>query len=110
MQGNINIKIPPNVSSGQSLRLKGLGLPSDNGFGVLNVKIKIIIPKNYSNEIKKIFLGGNFMKVYEIKFCSQDKVNEAFIVAAENMNDALIALAMRHPIENLGIPTIVEIK
>lgn len=50
------------------------------------------------------------MKVYEIKFCSQDKVNEAFIVAAENKNDALIALAMRHPIENLGIPTIVEIK
>ena len=55
LHGNINIKIPPNVSSGQSLRLKGLGLPSDNGFGVLNVKIKIIIPKNYSNEIKDLY-------------------------------------------------------
>lgn len=55
LHGNINIKIPAGVSSGQSLRLKGLGLPSSDGFGSLNVKIKIVIPKNYSQEIKDLY-------------------------------------------------------
>ena len=52
---NINIKIPAGVSSGQTLRLKGLGLPSNEGFGALNAKIKIVIPKNYGNEIKELY-------------------------------------------------------
>ena len=55
LHGNINIKIPAGVSSGQSLRLKGLGLPSSDGYGVLNAKIKIIISKNYSQEIKDLY-------------------------------------------------------
>lgn len=55
LHGNINIKIPASVSSGQSLRLKGLGLPSSDGFGSLNIKIKIVIPKNYSQEIKDLY-------------------------------------------------------
>ena len=47
LHGKIGIKIPPQTSSGQSLRLKGLGLPQKNGgFGNLNAKIKIVIPKN----------------------------------------------------------------
>ena len=52
LHGNINIKIPAGVSSGQALRLKGLGLPKSSGFGDLNAEIKIVIPKNYSEEIK----------------------------------------------------------
>lgn len=55
LHGNINIKIPQGVSSGQSLRLKGLGLPIDNSYGVLNAKIKIVIPKNYSDEVKELY-------------------------------------------------------
>ena len=55
LHGNIIIKIPAGVSSGQSLRLKGLGLPSADGYGALNAKIKIVIPKNYSNEIKDLY-------------------------------------------------------
>ena len=55
LHGNINIKIPSGVSSGQSLRLKGLGLPSNDGFGVLNARIKIVVPKNYSQEIKDLY-------------------------------------------------------
>ncbi|MCQ2739286.1 MAG: hypothetical protein MJ237_03560 [bacterium] len=55
LHGDINIKIPVDVSSGQSLRLKGLGLQTSNGFGDLNAKIKIVVPKNYTNEIKELY-------------------------------------------------------
>ena len=55
LHGKINIKIPAGVSSGQSLRLKNLGLPLDNGYGDLNAKIKIVVPKNYSQEIKDLY-------------------------------------------------------
>ena len=50
LHGNIGIKIPPRTSTGQTLRLKGLGLPTKNGFGNLNVKIKIVIPKNLTDK------------------------------------------------------------
>ena len=55
LHGDINIKIPEGISSGQSLRLKELGLPKKTGFGDLNVKIKIVIPKNYTSEIKDLY-------------------------------------------------------
>lgn len=50
LHGNINIKIPAGTSSG-TLRLKNLGLPKkDGGFGDLNAKIKIVIPKKLSDK------------------------------------------------------------
>ena len=55
LHGKINIKIPAGVSSGQSLRLKHLGLPVSNGYGDLNARIKIVIPKNQSNEIVELY-------------------------------------------------------
>ena len=55
LHGKINIKIPAGVSSGQALRLKGLGLPEGKGYGILNAKIKIVIPNNYSKEIKDLY-------------------------------------------------------
>ena len=49
LHGNIGIKIPPKTSSGQMLRLKNLGLPKKaGGYGNLNAKIKIVIPKDIS--------------------------------------------------------------
>lgn len=51
LHGNIGIKIPPGMSSGQSLRLKDLGLPDKSGnYGYLNARIKIVIPKNLSSK------------------------------------------------------------
>lgn len=51
LHGNIGIKIPPKTSSGQALRLKNLGLPKKGGgFGNLNAKIKIVIPKNLTDK------------------------------------------------------------
>ena len=46
----ITINIPPKTSSGQSLRLKSLGLPKKVGYGNLNAKIKIVIPKDISDK------------------------------------------------------------
>lgn len=55
LHGKINIKIPAGVSSGQSLRLKQLGLPKASGYGDLNAKIKIVIPKNMSKEVIDLY-------------------------------------------------------
>ena len=55
LHGKINIKIPAGVSSGQSLRLKQLGLPKSSGYGDLNAKIKIVVPKNMSKEIIDLY-------------------------------------------------------
>lgn len=49
LHGNIGIKIPAGTSG--TLRLKSLGLPKkDGGYGDLNAKIKIIIPKKLSDK------------------------------------------------------------
>ena len=55
LHGKINIKIPAGVSSGQSLRLKQLGLPLAGGYGDLNARIKIIVPKNQSKDIIDLY-------------------------------------------------------
>lgn len=50
LHGNIGIKIPAGTSMG-TLRLKSLGLPkSDGGYGDLNAKIKIVLPKHLSDK------------------------------------------------------------
>ncbi len=61
--GNFNITIPPKSSSGLMLRMKGLGLPKkEGGFGNLNIKVKIVLPKNLSEEELKLY-----KKLYEIE-------------------------------------------
>ncbi len=55
LHGKISIKIPAGVSSGQSLRLKQMGLPKTSGYGDLNAKIKIIVPKNMSKEVLELY-------------------------------------------------------
>ena len=51
LHGKIGIKIPAKTSTGQMLRLKGLGLPKKGGgYGNLNARIKIVIPKSLSDK------------------------------------------------------------
>ena len=50
LHGKISIKIPPKTSTGQMLRLKGLGLPQKGGYGNLNARIKIVLPKDLSDK------------------------------------------------------------
>lgn len=50
LHGNVTIKIPAGTSSG-TLRLKSLGLPKkEGGYGDLNAKVKIAIPKKLSQK------------------------------------------------------------
>ncbi len=56
LHGNINIKIPPRTSCGAVLRLKELGLPKKTGgYGNLNVKISLAVPKNLTDEQIKLY-------------------------------------------------------
>ena len=56
LHGIIGIKIPPETRSGKILRLKDLGLPKKNGgFGFLNIKITINIPKTISSKQKELY-------------------------------------------------------
>lgn len=52
LDGRINLKIPPGVSSGQRLRLKGKGLAHK---GDLFAQIKIVTPAHLSSEEKRLF-------------------------------------------------------
>ncbi len=52
LDGRLNLTIPPGVSSGQLLRLKGKGFARK---GDLLAQIKIVIPKRLSNEEKRLF-------------------------------------------------------
>lgn len=55
LHGNIGIKIPAGTSSG-TLRLKSLGLPKkDGGYGDLNAKIRIVIPKKLSDQELELY-------------------------------------------------------
>lgn len=45
LEGTVEISVPPYSSTGQTLRLRGKGLPSDNGSGDLMVTIDVILPK-----------------------------------------------------------------
>lgn len=56
LQGTIKLTIPAGTQAGKVLRLKGLGLPKDNGkSGDHNVKLKIVIPGNPTSEEIKLY-------------------------------------------------------
>ncbi len=56
LHGNINIKIPPQTASGAVLRLKELGLQKKSGgYGNLNVKINLAVPKNIPDSQIKLY-------------------------------------------------------
>lgn len=46
--GQVRVRVPPGAASGQSLRLRGRGLPAAEGSGDLFVQIKIVLPPEMS--------------------------------------------------------------
>jgi curved DNA-binding protein len=56
LDGKAEVRIPPSVASGQKLRLKGQGLNiRGGGRGNHVVKLKIVLPKELSEEERKLF-------------------------------------------------------
>lgn len=58
LKGNIRIDIPKETNNGKLVRLKGLGMPKygqEKVFGDLYAKIKVILPKNLSEDELTLF-------------------------------------------------------
>jgi DnaJ-class molecular chaperone len=53
LEGQVSVTIPPGVSSGSKLRVKGKGLGTGDDRGNLIVVIKVVGPKNPSEELVK---------------------------------------------------------
>lgn len=53
IDGNVLLKVPPGVSSGSRLRIKGKGAGSGENRGNHLVELKIVTPKNPSPELQK---------------------------------------------------------
>ncbi len=57
--GAVRLKVPPGTASGQTLRLKGQGLPQKPGregpAGDLYMTTKIVVPKNLSSRERELF-------------------------------------------------------
>lgn len=56
VDGDTKVKIPPGSSSGQKLRLRGLGMPNPGGrAGDFFAVIKIVVPKQLGDEERELF-------------------------------------------------------
>ncbi len=58
LSGKVNVPVPAGTQSGSNLRLKGKGMPvydKPGTYGDLYVKVNVVIPKNLSEEQKKLF-------------------------------------------------------
>ncbi len=53
--GRVRVRVPPGAASGQSLRLRGRGLPAAKGSGDLFVQIKIVLPPEMSEAELALF-------------------------------------------------------
>lgn len=54
LDGTVMITIPPGTSSGQRLRIRGMGLPGKDGRGDQFCEVKIVLPKTPSDKAKKL--------------------------------------------------------
>ena len=54
LSGKVHVTIPPNSSSGRTLRLKGKGLPRAHGHGDLLVTPRIVLPEGADGELETL--------------------------------------------------------
>jgi len=75
IEGKVKIKIDPGTQPGKILRLRGKGIPDVNGYGKgdLLVTISVWIPKNLTNEEKRILTKLNESENFTPKPSSSDK-------------------------------------
>lgn len=54
LEGAVELSIPPYSSSGQTLRLRGKGVPAEDGAGDLMVTLEVTIPKEPDLELEML--------------------------------------------------------
>ncbi len=59
LYGSVNLQIPPNVSTGSKLRIKGKGIITNTDVGSQIVKIKVVLPKKSDPELLKAIKSWN---------------------------------------------------
>jgi len=68
LSGAVNLTIPPNTSSGKSMRLKGKGLPTKTGgHGDLLVKVQIIMPPHSDDELDTLMKAWKEITPYRAR-------------------------------------------
>jgi DnaJ-class molecular chaperone len=57
LKGQVNMKIPPETSSGRTFRLRGYGMPRlrDEGAGDQYVRVQLTIPSGLTEREKELF-------------------------------------------------------
>lgn len=56
MEGSVRLQVPPGSQTGQTLRLKGRGMPSLKGqAGDMLYKLRVMVPKTLSDKERKLF-------------------------------------------------------
>ena len=53
--GKVKIKFPSGMSSGKKLRIKEMGLPSKDGKGNFEARVKIVVPSEFSKEALELY-------------------------------------------------------
>jgi len=68
LSGAVNLTIPPNASSGKSMRLKGKGLPTkEGGHGDLLVKLQIVMPPHGDDELDTLMRAWKEITPYRAR-------------------------------------------
>jgi DnaJ-class molecular chaperone len=65
LDGAIEVAIPPNTSSGRTLRIKGKGMPSKDGAGDLYVTARIVLPDSGDTELEDLMKRWRDVRPYD---------------------------------------------
>ncbi|MDE2579017.1 MAG: J domain-containing protein [Hyphomicrobiales bacterium] len=65
LEGRVELTVPPNSSSGRTLRLRGKGLPKAGGRGDLYVALKIVLPEKPDAELEALMKKWRETKSYD---------------------------------------------
>jgi DnaJ-class molecular chaperone len=65
LEGAVELAIPPNTSSGRTMRVKGKGLPSKDGQGDLYATVRIVLPEQPDPELEVLMKEWREGKPYD---------------------------------------------
>jgi len=67
LDGPVTLTVPPKTNGGQTLRLKGKGLPRAGGRGDLLVTLKIVLPEGGDKDLEALMKTWRETKRYSVR-------------------------------------------